>query len=821
MHTRNLLSLALCALVLLSFSTACVSQDLAVFNAPGTYSKLNLGDTTKVEDQGENLNGILPNRVYIKTRTQTFNSYAQFAIVSGRIYEKSLTDDSSGWKLLLGTGLPQSKDFATPRSVLEISADADQIVALADNGLFYYLLFESSPGSEAMRWYDKHGWPNKTTLALNDQVRGNRAWSFSKRKSQVMWYEDRFGNQHHWGVIGLESYYFLDRTGQGIRFNDNGLPTDYSHELLGPERGAFIAASLSVSASTMFVIDMAGTMYTRLADFDTIGSDPMLFRYTYAKTPSAYPGWDWRSSHTQWGLPAEDWRKQPSIPLAGAAALTSRITIVQNGQGNAARELRVAGKNAQGETGYYYKQIFDDEWRFAAAPLSLRDTDYLPPAPTPAELRGAPLEAAYYGRITLDGREIKLTIPDFSICEQSCHLELSRGGETVTVTLHPVEAWTYFPRYDPGRDGTPKLFFMTVDIPTGAFDAVSPEYRAILEKALGELNLATMASVAEATTDYIHWEIPASGGGKTTAFLTIDPSMGRDVSPSFIREIGLLKNSLIGQCDDPSLVLSADKPIDIARRSEIEDLVRRNVALRAAMTAELKTLSDYAWSSTRSRWTFSALDTLSSVTLIKHLNPLSISDLLNQGDRLTRMNQQTYGRIAQTRRDYYGLVIEIIDLRIAAYNDLLRDFDRGLLASALPAEYAENFGGYFSRIGLDASLSGRGNLGDEKSAAQLSLFSPHYPFFALELGDGETGELFAVSLDNAATQIRERNRPPSETSPIIFHGKIRLVSSSGPPDRQARAQALDGEPILLEMTGSQLSIRLKSRHSDAPIFESK
>jgi hypothetical protein len=166
----------------------------------------------------------------------------------------------------------------------------------------------------------------------------------------------------------IATTYVLLEAGQEICYADTGLPPDFSRNYLGPERGAFKAAALSASASTMFVINKEGEMYTRLADFDTTGCDPLWFKYTYIPYKSDLPGTDYFSNLNEWGLPAEDWRPQPAIPLAGKALITRHITILQNGRGNEARELRVAGLNESDKRGYWTKAIFDDIWKFKAVP---------------------------------------------------------------------------------------------------------------------------------------------------------------------------------------------------------------------------------------------------------------------------------------------------------------------------------------------------------------------------------------------------------------------------------------------------------------------
>ena len=66
-------------------------------------------ETSKLPDrpEKENLNGFLPDKIYIKTLTQTFCKGFEFCLVDGRIYFKTPQNDN--WQLFLKTGLPFSK----------------------------------------------------------------------------------------------------------------------------------------------------------------------------------------------------------------------------------------------------------------------------------------------------------------------------------------------------------------------------------------------------------------------------------------------------------------------------------------------------------------------------------------------------------------------------------------------------------------------------------------------------------------------------------------------------------------------------------------
>ncbi len=250
--------------------------------------------------------------------------------------------------------------------------------------------------------------------------------------------------------------------GQEIRFADPGLPSDFSHNIFGPERGTFIAESLSASASTVFVINSAGEMYTRLIDYDTVGSEPMFFKYTYdGKYLDERPGSDYHTNFNYWALPSENWLKQPEVELGGQVMLTKGISILQNGRGNDARKMRVAGTDASGEPGFYYKQLKDTTWSFKKAPLKL--VDFIDTG-IKAEYEPA-VDNIYYGKMWYDDKpldDVDLLLDGFNIYEGSCVLNASNKNGILEIDFHPFEMWYYLPRHLPGRDGTAKLFMVTL-----------------------------------------------------------------------------------------------------------------------------------------------------------------------------------------------------------------------------------------------------------------------------------------------------------------------------------------------------------------------
>jgi len=227
-----------------------------------------------------------------------------------------------------------------------------------------------------------------------------------------------------WGVAHI---YRLGPEGYRIYFNDWWLPEDWSRQICGPERGAFQAVALSASASTLFVIDARGRMFTRLYDLDTAGENNLL---TYTHLPE-------RVTNSVRGLPAEPWFRQPPID---EGLVTDRITIFQDGEGNAARVLRVEGAR-EGVNGYFEKRIDGEGWEFHETGLQLegvllettanvRESSPVPPDDT--ELTGVLSREGLAATVGVD-------LVDFNLFCSPAVARLVWEGEVLTVDGEPLE----------------------------------------------------------------------------------------------------------------------------------------------------------------------------------------------------------------------------------------------------------------------------------------------------------------------------------------------------------------------------------------------
>ncbi|MDP1827871.1 MAG: hypothetical protein Q8L48_31645 [Archangium sp.] len=368
-----------------------------------------------------------------RTKTSSFNKRWFVALKRGQIYVKPNTDTGEApgpWKLLGTTGVPSGPGlthFDPPVEISEISADGTWLHALSPAGVFYRGTDFTQDVHSNFSWSDAWGHPAATGTGMIAEFPTTHGWSVSDSQGPgVHHYEDRLGTVHSVG-LGVAHLYRLGADGRSLFFNDWWLPNDWSRQICLPDRGTFVAENLSTSASTNFIIGTQGRMYTRLYDFDTAGENDTL-EYSFAITSAV---------GNVRALPAEDWRLQPEIT---DGLITGKITLFQDGQGNAARVLRVEGVR-QGRTGFYFKHINDTAWSFeetghrVCGPFLNAAGRTAPPPEAPADvgLKGSLSVNRWNGRSSVEVR-----LRNFNIFCSPAEAQLVVDGNIVTVGGQPL-----------------------------------------------------------------------------------------------------------------------------------------------------------------------------------------------------------------------------------------------------------------------------------------------------------------------------------------------------------------------------------------------
>src|SRR4030042_870170 len=181
----------------------------------------------------------------------------------------------------------------------------------------------------------------------------------------------------------------------------------------------------------------------------------MLYNYTYKSLPLPKNNDGRTFEATQFGkefmniavkLPCEPWQKQEMIQLKNKAKITDKITILTTDKGNAGRELRVVGLDENGNRGYYYKNIFEDEWKFKAIEIEINNEDLLKVDYDKIN-SGESVRKDYKGKIKFfDNLQVEASLLNFTSKYAPSTLDpaiiqFTIDNEIIEIKLHMVNTW--------------------------------------------------------------------------------------------------------------------------------------------------------------------------------------------------------------------------------------------------------------------------------------------------------------------------------------------------------------------------------------------
>ena len=272
--------------------------------------------------------------VLIKSSTQSFNHVNEYIIESGILWTKPTGSDKSNWQPLFFEGCENG------RKSLSLSVDGAWLFVLDDRReihskqilheewlgeQYYYSDLSFDPNTWTDCWRSRFlkctPFRNPIRIPLNSFWAGSDRGVFNQQSS------DRVASLY---IVGESA------CARGVPFSIPGS----THE-------PFSLLSFSVSAGTPMVLGYSQSH----AGGATVHR---LRLYTQSSDSS--------------------WIEHP-LPTASTprVSVTQHITIVQTGQGEGAKELRIMGTDSRGVTGMYIKHLAGSGWGFiplASAKLS-------------------------------------------------------------------------------------------------------------------------------------------------------------------------------------------------------------------------------------------------------------------------------------------------------------------------------------------------------------------------------------------------------------------------------------------------------------------
>jgi hypothetical protein len=393
--------------------------------------------------------GLLPERVFLRTSSETFNRRYEFARRKGSIYGRARGGGT--WR-----ELPLPACFAG--RVASISVDDDELIAL-DTARRVYTMDNALKDASLFNWTARWGTP--FWLGSGYSLPAVNAWSWSvvSPLEDETW-TDPAGNRTRIGSGKVSHIWGLRPGGQRLTFWDPWLPPDESYEMCGPHRGRFRAVNLSSSGSFVFVVGRRGDLFTRLYDFDLSGHDPVFFQYSYADQRGKGDG-----SPIQ--LPAARWVEQPKVP----GTITSAISIHKVGKGTIHRILRVEGAR-DGVTGYWERDAASPKsrgWAFHASGRPLTRARLGNPRRDTSARGLGPGEDGLY-RMRRAGMTAELL--DFNVYCSPARLRIREGGAVRELRLHHIDGLRQQAR-GRGLDDVRRTQYGAIEGPPGRFTKVT------------------------------------------------------------------------------------------------------------------------------------------------------------------------------------------------------------------------------------------------------------------------------------------------------------------------------------------------------------
>ncbi len=417
-----------------------------------------------------------PDEVFLKTPTQTRNNFNEWILVDKEIWVKPLGSKKTMWKKISRS--------EGPNNPIQIACDGGYFMALNADGVVYTLKSAFKTDPKSFKWHKEWGHPigKGPGAFLPLDIRG---WDFS----QFSLKEDKFVTNPLTGkkdfYLGNAHIFWLHNNGRWIKFMDPWVVSDYSYEVCGPLRGRFTSINISTAGSLILLINQFGDMYTRRYDFDIAGYNSVYYRYSYedqTKRMAFYPR----------QLPLPDWRYQPKIN----GKITNIISVFKSGEGTVFRELRVEGVNEKGQTGYFFKDVNEADWKFRVTNHKLFGKFIQNVPDYKSELNLGPSEDLPYSG---SEKDYKIAVPNFNIyCDPSILRISFEKGISIDFNLYTRGTFRTKPR-PRGLTSIPMELNGAIEIPENIFadlNKTNPQVREFIKKYLNDQRWTEIKALA-------------------------------------------------------------------------------------------------------------------------------------------------------------------------------------------------------------------------------------------------------------------------------------------------------------------------------------
>lgn len=437
----------------------------------------------------------------LKSPTKTFTHTHEIVIHEDTLWVRPRASGSS-WKPMYFDG------FKSDKKPVSISADGANLIVIDENNKVHYkkLIREyrksemTETNKRAQEFIKGKNLENENEYVAIDKTQKNnwkekwfslpvisdlilmfrqskklalpenpKAIAISHRGRYNDYVEDAVSAKHPVSA-GVTTLYMVENNGKVIRKYDPWSPENAKMDIYVPESSttSFEVENMDASASHIMLLGYESskrqegegvvkrlTIKTKLADIDSEGWNPGL-KYAYEQNPN--------DPKVRVISTTATWKDHP-LDLKEGESVTRNISVVQLGEGNNNREIRIEGKS-EGLNGYFYKRLDDplDAWEFKPFENAAGPDQNSMPLEMIVENESFQSSVADYISTKAHIKSLKkneqpqVSLENFGIGSTDSPLTLEFGDETLSLTLH--------------RKKTLKNFF---GIEGDSFDLVIPD----------------------------------------------------------------------------------------------------------------------------------------------------------------------------------------------------------------------------------------------------------------------------------------------------------------------------------------------------------
>jgi hypothetical protein len=321
------------------------------------------------------------------------------------------------------------------------------------------------------------------------------------------------------------------------------------------------------------------------------------------------------------------------------------------------------------------------------------------------------------------------------------------------------------------------LFFATLEIPENAFDNLSEEFTLILREKFEGKNRSLFQYIMAASEKYIFLrEKDNTAELLLLASGAVSPDLPEIQRTWYIENYEELRRYM-----SPELIFDEQAPIERGRYEELNRKIKLNKTFRQDLQGQIKALGRDKLFALGFDMIYLPLHYTVRYSPLRFLDFPKMRTITSHGDKIVLANSVYIDVISRSRIWVDKKIIELLDIRIACYEDMAKTLEGSAESVSFPHWYSDTVTGYWDIAGLPRAIEG-------------SFFSP-FP-----AASGPMPAVLTFRHDETGQEYFGWQLSAGGSSFLVFIDPKKSLKSIYRRENRTLAQPLGKRPLQLECT---------------------